>query len=95
LFLPLLSANTEQRTEGYFRLEWDEAAERSRRIQGRKFIFPIVIDADYVGDMRRYALVPEAFKAVQYCHAPVGQMSDELKGELREQLRILRRPRAV
>jgi hypothetical protein len=95
LFLPLLSTNTERRTEGYFRLEWSEAAERSRRIQGRKFIFPIVIDADYAGDMGRYALVPEAFKAAQYCHAPAGQMSDELKGELREQLRTLRRARAV
>jgi hypothetical protein len=95
LFLPLLSAHTEQRSEGYFRLEWSEAAERCRRIQGRKFIFPIVIDPDYAGDMGRYALVPEAFKAVQYCHAPAGRISDELKGELREQLRTLRRARAV
>ena len=95
LFLPLLSANTEQRTEGHFRLEWSEAAERSKRIQGRKFIFPIVIDPDYAGAMDRYALVPEAFKAVQYCHAPGGQLSEELKGELREQLRTLRRARAI
>jgi hypothetical protein len=51
LFLPLLSANTEQRYEGYFRREWDEASERARRIGGRKFIFPIVIDHDYKGDM--------------------------------------------
>jgi hypothetical protein len=93
LFLPLLSTNTEQRTEGYFRLEWSEAAERSKRIQGRKFIFPIVIDPDYAGAMGRYALVPEAFKAVQYCHAPAGQISEDLKGELREQLRNLRRSR--
>jgi hypothetical protein len=95
LFLPLLSANTEQRTEGYFRLEWSEAAERSKRIQGRKFIFPIVIDPDYTGAMGRYALVPEAFKAVQYCHAPAGQISEDLKGELREQLRNLRRARTA
>jgi hypothetical protein len=95
LFLPLLSANTEQRTEGYFRLEWSEAAERSKRIQGRKFIFPIVIDPDYAGATDRYALVPEAFKTVQYCHAPGGQLSEELKRELREQLRTLRRARAV
>lgn len=95
LFLPLLSANTEQRTEGYFRLEWNEAAERSKKIQGRKFIFPIVIDPDFAGAMGRYSLVPEAFKAVQYCHAPGGQISEELKRELREQLRILRRTKAV
>ena len=95
LFLPLLSANTEQRTEGYFRLEWNEAAERSRKIQGKKFIFPIVIDPTYAGAMGQYVLVPEAFKAFQYCHAPGGQISNDLKGELREQLRTLRRGRAV
>jgi hypothetical protein len=93
LFLPLLSANTERRMEGYFRLEWGEAAERSKRIQGRKFIFPLVIDPDYTGGMKRYALVPDAFRALQYCHAPAGQISDDLKAELREQLRDLRRPR--
>jgi hypothetical protein len=94
-FLPLLSENTQQRTEGYFRLEWNGAAERSKRIHGRKFIFPIVIDPIYTGDTDRYAFVPDAFKAVQYCHAPGGQISDELKAELREQLRTLRRARAV
>jgi len=94
LFLPLLSNNTERRTEGYFRLEWNEAAERSRKIQGRKFIVPIVIDPDYNGAMTRYALVPDAFKAFQYSHAPAGDLPDELKGELREQLRNLRRARA-
>jgi hypothetical protein len=95
LFLPLLSANTEQRTEGYFRLEWNEAVERSRRIQGRKFVFPIVIDRSYDGDAGRYALVPEAFKGVQYCHAPVGKIPDDLRTELREQLRTLRRSKAA
>jgi hypothetical protein len=95
LFLPLLSANTEQRSEGYFRREWDEAAERSRRIQGRKFIFPIAIDPDYSGDMGRYGLVPERFKAFQYSHAPGGELGDTLKAELVEQLRTLRRARTA
>jgi TIR domain len=95
LFLPLLSASTERRTEGYFRLEWMDAAERSRRIQGRKFIVPIVVDPDFGGAMGRYALVPEQFKAFQYSHAPAGRMTEELKGELQEQLRVLRRARAV
>jgi hypothetical protein len=95
LFLALLSTNTEQRTEGYFRMEWSDAAERSRRIQGRKFIIPIVIDPDYTGSMSRYTLVPDAFKAVQYCHAPAGQISNELKREFREQLRNVRRARGV
>jgi hypothetical protein len=94
LFLPLLSTTTERRTDGYFRREWNEAAERSKAIQGRKFTIPIVIDPDF-SSMDRYALVPENFRAFQYSHAPAGQMTDELKGQLREQLRNLRRARAV
>jgi TIR domain len=95
IFIPLISANTESRTEGYFRLEWSEAAERSRRIQGRKFIFPVVIDKDYGGDMGRYTLVPDVFKAFQYSHAPAGTMNDTLRSEITEQLRNLRRARPV
>lgn len=94
LFLPLLSANTERRPEGFFRLEWDEAAERARRIQGRKFICPIVIDPDYAGDMGRYALVPDRFRSFQYSHAPAGEMPPGLTSELVKQLRELRRPKA-
>jgi hypothetical protein len=95
LFLPLVSSNTEQRTEGYFRREWSEAAERCRKIQGRKLIFPVVIDPQYNGDMSRYMLVPEQFKAFQFSHAPMGRMTIELKQEIQEQLRSQRRARAV
>jgi hypothetical protein len=93
LFLPLLSANTQGRDEGYFRLEWHEAAERSKRIEGRKFIFPIVIDADYTGQTG-YTRLPERFKLYQFGHAPGGRLSDPLRNELTEELRSLRRNRA-
>jgi hypothetical protein len=93
LFLPVLSTNTETRHEGYFRKEWDEAAERSRRIQGRKFIFPIVIDADY--DMNRYSLLPERFRSFQFGHAPRGEMSDGLLNEIQQEIRNLRRGRSA
>ena len=92
-FLPLLSANTEQRNEGYFRLEWTEAAERMRRIQGRKFLFPLVIDRDFTGNAGAYQLVPEAFRTVQFAHAPGGSLQDNLIGELSNELRALRRVR--
>jgi hypothetical protein len=92
LFLPVLSANTEARDEGYFRKEWDEAAERSRRIQGRKFIFPVVIDREC--HMSRYALLPERFRSFQFGHAPEGQMSDTLLSEIQQEIRSLRRGRA-
>ena len=95
LFLPLLSANTEQRPEGYFRREWRKAAERAEGIQGRKFILPIAIDTDYAGDMARYRLVPEEFARYQYGHAPAGELIEPLKGAITEQLRVLRRARAA
>jgi hypothetical protein len=95
LFLPLLSAATEQRDEGYFKREWNRAADRSKSFIGRKFIFPIVIDPDYTGDMSRYALVPPVFKELQYNHAPTGHMKDVLREELTNQLRILRRAKVV
>jgi hypothetical protein len=95
LFLPLLSDNAQARTEGYFRLEWKGAAARSHKIQGRKFILPIVIASDYTGAMGRFDLVPEEFKALKYTHAPAGQMTDDLKVELQEQVRILRGGKSV
>jgi hypothetical protein len=94
IFVPLLSATTESRTEGYFRLEWREAEERARRMQGRKFIFPTVIDSSFDG-MSAYALVPEAFRTFQYAHAPAGQMPEALRGEISTELRRLQQRRRV
>jgi hypothetical protein len=91
LFLPLLSANTERRTDGYFRLEWTLAAERCLQIQGRKFIFPIVIDSEFTDPLARYSLVPEKFKDFQYSHAPEGQITSELRHAIKEALREQRR----
>jgi hypothetical protein len=93
IFVPVLSRNTEQRQEGYFRLEWHEATERLLRMQGRKFIFPVVVDPEF-GAMEQYALVPRAFRAYQYTHAPGGQMPEALRDELQAQLREFRRARA-
>lgn len=93
IFLPVLSANTESRTEGYFRREWSEGAERSRKIQGRKFIFPVVIDPEFTG-MAAYKLAPPQFAAFQYSHAPAGELTSGLKDEIQEQLRALRRARS-
>src|SRR3954470_9399120 len=45
LFVPLISANTQSRREGYFRLEWKLAAQRTQTIaDGTPFLLPIVID---------------------------------------------------
>jgi len=87
VFLPLLSAHTEAREEGFFREEWVLATERDRRIQGRKFIVPVVVDRDYDGNAGRYRRVPERFMAAHFGHAPEGHPSDELRGELTRLLR--------
>ena len=63
LFVPLVSANTLKRTEGYFRLEWHLADQRTHLMARNKvFIVPVAIDAvpDAAGD------VPESFTAVQW-----------------------------
>jgi TolB-like protein len=76
LFIPVISANTEAREEGYFRIEWDLAAERARGIaSGVAFILPVVID-----DTREQeALVPDRFRAVQWTRLPGGTVSPEVK----------------
>src|SRR6185312_8382547 len=46
LFIPLISANTAARHEGYFRLEWDLADQRTHMIaRNRVFIVPVCLDA--------------------------------------------------
>ena len=94
LFLPLLSAITEQRTEGYFIREWKRAAERYEGIKARKFILPIVVDPDYAGDMTRYRSGLEFFQKFQYHHAPGGRVDDVLRNEITQQLRTVRRSSA-
>jgi hypothetical protein len=45
LFLPIISRNTHDRDEGYFRLEWRLAVDRSHLMAaGRAFLLPVVID---------------------------------------------------
>jgi tetratricopeptide (TPR) repeat protein len=70
LFLPLISANTQQRTEGYFRLEWRLADQRTHLMgRSRPFIIPISIDAtsDATAD------VPDSFLAVQWTRLVGGE----------------------
>ena len=67
LFVPVISAHTQTRLEGYFRLEWRLAVERSHLMaDGKTFIVPVTIDAIE----ERQAEVPEAFRAVQWTYLP-------------------------
>ena len=70
LFVPVISAATQARREGYFRLEWKLAAQRTHTMaDGTPFLLPVVIDATKDGE----ALVPEEFRAVQWTRLPGGQ----------------------
>ena len=70
LFMPVISANTQAREEGYFRLEWKLAEDRSHLMaKGKAFIVPVTVDAT----TERGALVPDAFRAVQWTKLPGGE----------------------
>ena len=70
LFVPIISANTQRRPEGYFRLEWHLAEQRSHLIaRSRPFIVPVTIDQIDDTD----ALVPDAFLVVQWMRVPGGE----------------------
>jgi tetratricopeptide (TPR) repeat protein len=79
LFIPLISANTQARHEGYFRIEWELAAERAMGIaHGVPFILPIVIDDTREPD----ALVPDRFRKVQWTRLPGGVVPPEVQARL-------------
>jgi len=69
LFVPIISANTQARVEGYFRREWNLAAGRTLDMaDDQTFLVPVVIDAT----MDVNARVPEKFRDVQWTHLPGG-----------------------
>ena len=72
LFMPIVSRNTHARGEGYFRLEWKLAIDRSHLIASDlPFLLPVVIDDTPDTDDR----VPERFREIQWTHLPGGATS--------------------
>ena len=71
LFVPVISANTQARLEGYFRIEWKLAARRTHAMAAAKaFLFPVVIDATRDAE----AHVPDEFREVQWTKALGGEV---------------------
>ena len=69
LFVPVVSQNTQERLEGYFRLEWRLAVDRSHLMATeRPFLVPVVVD----GTCDQEAIVPDAFREVQWTRVPAG-----------------------
>lgn len=74
LFLPVVSASTQARREGYFRLEWKLADDRTHLMaKGTPFLVPVCIDDTKDWD----ALVPDSFMSVQWTRLPGGETPDE------------------
>jgi hypothetical protein len=72
LFMPIISANTQARLEGYFRREWNLAASRTLDMaDDQAFLLPVVIDMTLDASAR----VPEKFRDVQWTHLPTGTPS--------------------
>ncbi|HEV2442875.1 MAG TPA: TIR domain-containing protein [Steroidobacteraceae bacterium] len=70
LFIPVISRNTHDRDEGYFRLEWKLAVDRSDLMSAnRTFLLPVVIDETRDDDEQ----VPDRFRDVQWTRLPRGE----------------------
>lgn len=83
LFMPVISATTQRRAEGYFRLEWKLAVDRSHLIaDDRAFLVPVIID----DTPEAAARVPERFREVQWTRLPGGVAPHEFVGRVRHLL---------
>jgi tetratricopeptide (TPR) repeat protein len=83
LFLPVISAHTDTRAEGYFRLEWLLAVERSRLMaDDAAFLVPVVIDATTDAGAR----VPDKFRDVQWTRLRDGETPPEFAERVKQLL---------
>jgi hypothetical protein len=74
-FMPVVSASSNARAEGYFRREWRLAVERTQDLADDViFLLPVAID----GTDESTARVPDAFLNVQWLRAPEGEPTPAL-----------------
>jgi TolB-like protein/Tfp pilus assembly protein PilF len=70
LFIPVISTNTTLRREGYFRLEWDLADQRTHMMaRDRTFILPVCLDTTPEAG----ADVPESFHRAHWTRLAAGE----------------------
>lgn len=80
LFIPVISANTQARPEGYFRLEWRLADQRTHLMgKSKAFLLPVCIDDTRDAD----ADVPDSFLTVQWVRLPRGAETGEFCARVR------------
>ncbi len=80
-FIPVISANTQRRVEGWFRREWNWAVDRTEgMLAGARFILPVCID-----DLpEKGAHVPEQFLKMHWTRLPGGVVTTEVAARLNE-----------
>src|SRR5438105_9857764 len=79
LFVPLITPTTNARAEGYFRLEWKLAVDRSHLMaDDALFLFPVVIDE--LSDAA--ARVPDRFREVQWTRLGARDTPESLAGSV-------------
>jgi TolB-like protein len=72
LFIPIISARSDTRDEGYFRREWKLAVERTADMaEDVAFLLPVVVD----DTSEVTARVPDRFRETQWSHLPDGHPS--------------------
>ena len=87
LFMPVISSQSDQRGEGYFRLEWKLAVERTHLLaEGMPFLFPVVVD----DTSESAASVPESFLKAQWTRLPGGEPTPQFVEQVK---RLLQAPR--
>jgi hypothetical protein len=78
-FVPVVSATTQRRLEGYFRREWSYAVDRTRNMADEAvFILPVCIDDTDASK----ASVPDKFKSVHFTRLPDGEVTPEFTQRL-------------
>jgi tetratricopeptide (TPR) repeat protein len=83
LFVPVISAGTQARTEGYFRREWKLAVERTHDIADHvAFLVPVVLDA--TTDLEAH--VPDKFRDVQWTRLADGETPAALAERVKQLL---------
>lgn len=91
LFIPIISSATEARGEGFFRLEWKLAVDRSHLMASdRRFIVPVVIDETSPA----HARIPDRFHEYQWIKLPAGEVTPQFMGRIGNLLTEVRSPPA-
>jgi TolB-like protein/cytochrome c-type biogenesis protein CcmH/NrfG len=89
LFVPIVSANTQAREEGYFRREWLQAVERKRDMaESRAFIVPVLVDDTRESD----ANVPEQFLKAHFTRLHGGEPTPQFVDQVKRLLQGQRSP---